>query len=95
MISSLSGIIKKYQTQKSPNSIKHYIAQHSNVPLWVLINYMTLGQTVSFYKHMNINEQHKVAKIFSNLFNEYLECTAKIQIKDLISFLDNLLEVIT
>lgn len=34
-IANLSKIIEKKQKEKNQNSIKHYINQHHNVPLWV------------------------------------------------------------
>ncbi|WP_041137839.1 Abi family protein [Beduini massiliensis] len=94
LISSLSNIIKKYSTALTNNSIKHYIHVHKSVPLWIICNYMSFGQIVLFYKNMKRPEQNKVAKEFSAILNESLgRNDIKLQVKHVISYLDNLLEI--
>lgn len=94
LISSISNIIKKYSNSPMNNSIKHYIKVHKGVPLWVISNYMSFGQIVLFYKCMKIQEQNKVAKEFSLLLNNSLgRNDIKLQVKHIISYLDNLLEI--
>ncbi|MEE0725293.1 MAG: Abi family protein, partial [Clostridium saudiense] len=93
-IAGLSRIITKKAKEKSPNSIKHYMNQHNNVPLWVLINYMTLGETITFYKHMKDSEKNKIAKTFSGFLSENIEYqNIKLTYKHIISFLDNIREI--
>lgn len=51
-IAELSNIITKNINFNKQNSISHYIKKHKNVPLWVLINYMTFGQISKLYRYM-------------------------------------------
>lgn len=94
LISCLSNIISKYQKKEYQNAIKHYITNYHNVPLWILINYMSLGQTVTFYKRMNLSEQNKVAKEFSKMMAENIDTdSAKLQSQQLSIILENILEI--
>lgn len=94
MISCLSNIIGKYQNKEYSNSINHYIKKHGNVLLWVLSNYMSLGQIVTFYKRMNLSEQNKVAKEFSKIFAENTgNSRERLEVSELIIILENILEV--
>lgn len=94
LISNLSNIIAKYKSKDFQNSIKHYINYHDNVPLWVLSNYMSFGQIIIFYKHMNLSEQNKVAKEFSKFLRQNLEIPSiRLEVSELITILDNILEV--
>lgn len=92
-IANLSKIIEKKQKEKNQNSIKHYINQHHNVPLWVLSNYMTFGQIIIFYTYMKDSEKNKIAKIFSTFLSENLGIqNIKITPKHVVSFLNNICE---
>lgn len=93
-IANLSKIIEKKQKEKNQNSIKHYINQHHNVPLWVLSNYMTFGQIIIFYTYMKDSEKNKIAKIFSTFLSENLGIqNIKITPKHVVSYLNNICEV--
>ncbi|WP_307412244.1 Abi family protein [Breznakia pachnodae] len=93
LTASLSKIIKNKINESTPNSIKHYINQHQDVPLWVLCNYMTLEQTLLFYKLMTPSDQNKIAKEIGKLTNENLNSkTVILRPKHVISFMSNILE---
>ena len=93
-IASLSRTIVRKQKEKIPNSVKHYINQHHNIPLWVLSNYMTFGQIITFYTHMKDSEKNKIAKVFSQFLSDNLNIqNIKISSKHIVSFLKNICEV--
>lgn len=48
-------------TEKS-KYVKHYVVKYGFVPLWVLINSITLGKLSKFFNLMNQNERIEVAK---------------------------------
>lgn len=48
--------------------LDHYRTNHDEVPLWVLLRYMTLGQTFKFYCYQPESMQNRIAKGFSELF---------------------------
>lgn len=93
-IAGLSKIIATKQKEKKPNSVKHYINQHHNVPLWVLSNYMTFGQIIKFYSYMKDSEQNKIAKQYSIFLAKNLGINSlKLKPKHVISFMNNICEV--
>ncbi len=96
LVAELAKIIKSKSDKKlPPNAIKHYQNQHNNIPLWVLSNYMSLGQTITFYQCMNDSEQNEVAKEFSRFLTENLgsTCTSRLNKDDLNSILNNVWEI--
>ena len=94
LISELSTIIKWQLKDKNNNSIKHYFHKHQVIPLWILVNYMNLGQIIKFYKHLKMPLQNKIAKDFSFFLNENLNTkNTKLTVTQLISYLKNVLEL--
>lgn len=69
-IAMMSNLISNKVKNGGHNSIKHYIDNHNAVPLWVLVNYMTIGNMSYFYKIMKDNDRNTVAKDFSKKFND-------------------------
>lgn len=53
--------------------LRHYIEDHDGeVPLWVLMNYATLGQAFRFFCFMEEGMRNDIAKVFSGLYcNSY------------------------
>ncbi|MDR1567170.1 MAG: Abi family protein [Streptococcaceae bacterium] len=68
-IATLSNIISNKVDNRSYNSVKHYIDNHNGVPLWVLVNYLTIGNMSYFYQIMTDYDREKVTKDFNNKFN--------------------------
>ena len=52
LISGISKTIAQKEREKIDNSVKHYLNHHFNVPLWVIMNYLSFGQVVQFYELM-------------------------------------------
>ena len=69
---NLCGIISKiikHEKEEKSSAIYHYFYQHNDVPIWVLVNYMTFGQIVIMYDVLRIdikNEINKNINIFAN-----------------------------
>lgn len=63
-ISQLSNTITNNLRKKNPgpNAIKHYSNNHNDVPIWVIINQLTLGQVVHMYKHFDDKLRNKIAR---------------------------------
>lgn len=64
-ISQLSNIISTNIKQKN-NSIEHYVLKHKNVPVWILVNNLTFGQTSKLYSYMPMSLKNKIAKDLSH-----------------------------
>lgn len=54
--------------------LQHYVSNHDEVPVWVIMKYMTLGQAFKFYCFQPESIRNDVAKTFSKL---YASCHAK------------------
>lgn len=52
---------------KKDNSIKHYLDNHDEVPLWVLVNVLTFGNISFFYGCCKRNVQNNIT---NHLFND-------------------------
>lgn len=66
LIATISNEISK-QADKN-NSIGHYLDKHDGVPLWVLVNYLTLGNIQNFYMCIDNSTQNKIAKDFADTY---------------------------
>ena len=63
LIAIISSIIS--DKAKYNNPIKHYLDNHDGVPLWVLVNYLTIGNIQNFYYCLDNSLREKIAKDFS------------------------------
>lgn len=50
--------------------LEHYRNNHDEVPLWVLMRYMTLGQSFKFFTFQNESMRNEIAKHFSGVYAE-------------------------
>lgn len=76
-INKLIGKIQNTISEKSPQDkrLQHYQSNHNgDIPLWVIINLLTLGNVSKFFKYMQPKEQNEVARRVSmkpNHVNNY------------------------
>lgn len=63
LISTISNTISK--NGKKKGSINHYLDTHDGVPLWVLVNYLTIGNMQYFYSCLDSSLQNTIARDFS------------------------------
>lgn len=71
LISGIQHDIGHQLSKKNP-MITHYITNYGYVPLWVLVNSLTLGTISKFYAHLKQSDKNAVAKNL-NTKKEYLE----------------------
>lgn len=94
LISKMSGIINKYNKKKDDNAIKHYLINYGKVPFWIVINYMCFGEVIRFYTYLKPSIQNRIAKDFSVFLADNLSLDkCLLQSKQLISFLNNIVEL--
>lgn len=72
MKDKLTKIIIKNKDKKKPNSIKHYVNTHNSVPFWILVDYLSFGDVIYFYKYLSYKVQNAVAYDLSNFIKENL-----------------------
>ncbi|WP_427043169.1 Abi family protein [Fusobacterium sp. SB021] len=69
---------------KKADSIRHYLKQHKELPFWVLINQLTLGNTSYLYEALKSTTKDKIAKNFSLRFKSNYSSTKQITADTLI-----------
>ena len=70
-------------------AIKHYIEEHGSVPLWVLVNYLTIGNLSFLYAALKDSEKNTIAKYYSDKYAKQYKpaSTLRISSKDMESAL--------
>lgn len=81
---------------KSPKYMKpyleHYIKNHDNVPLWVIMNNLSLGQAFKFYDFQTESIRFHVAKRFQNQYNQRHTHKRRITHKNIYNAYNNIKE---
>jgi len=78
LIAIISNKIKQKSDDRNDNPIKHYLTVHNNVPLWVLVNDLTLGNISNFYQALEDSLKDKIAKDFSLQYKKEYGATYQI-----------------
>lgn len=63
----VAKIVSKYYKPTDPkvnNSISHHMINYNHVPLWVLTNYLTMGNISNFYSILELELQVAISKSF-------------------------------
>jgi len=84
-IATLSSEINRNTVSNRAKSIyiSHYIENHESVPLWVLVNSLTIGNMSYFYSAVDLKVKEKIAKEFSKSYKNEYDTTEKIDIGEL------------
>lgn len=82
-IQKLSNKIEFHNNVKYDNSIKHYIKNHKNVPLWVLVNFLTFGEIQYLFLSLENTVKEKVCRTISTDFKREYNSKEKIDIEEL------------
>jgi abortive infection bacteriophage resistance protein len=82
---ALSTEINKNTNEKQKKSlyVSHYIENHDSVPLWVLVNTLTIGNMSYFYNALDAKLQSKIAKDFSEQYKNEYNSKEKIDIEEI------------
>ena len=68
MIGNIIKIIY-YQIDKN-GPINHYLMNYHNIPLWVLINFFTLGNLTKFYEILKDDIKNNISFEIAEKYNE-------------------------
>lgn len=63
LISNLQHEIARQLSKNNP-MISHYMLEYGYVPMWVLVNALTLGTISTFYSHLKQKDQNDIGKFF-------------------------------
>lgn len=83
-ISTLSNIISRETKYANNNeAIHHYIDKHKYIPLWVLINQLTLGNVSCFYSSLDESLQNEIARDFGEKYKRNYKSKEKLSSSEL------------
>lgn len=78
-IANLSNTIsRENKNLNGKKPIKHYIKKHDSIPLWVLVNFLTLGNISYFYNSLDESLQNMIARDFGERYKESYKSKEKI-----------------
>ncbi len=77
-IAILSGTINRENKKSGKPAINHYTKNHNNVPLWVLVNFLTFGQISYFYQAIDENLRNDIARKFGEKYKTNYNTNEKI-----------------
>lgn len=87
-ISTLSNAISRENgSVNGKKSIKHYINKHDHIPLWVLVNFLTLGNMSYFFNSLEESLQNAIAKDFGERYKTDYNSKEKISKTELIEII--------
>lgn len=91
-IARLAQIIQRQQ--KYPNtSVYHYVKNHQDVPIWVLVNYLDFGEIRCMLDSSALSLQNKVAKDMCKFAKQNLSSAGIFPPEVMMSFIENINEV--
>ncbi|MGI2329059.1 Abi family protein [Planococcus sp. YIM B11945] len=72
IISTLFNLIKSHKKRDRVRypAIREFFDKHRNVPLWVLVNFLSLGQITNFYSVIDEELREQIAQDFAEEFSE-------------------------
>ncbi|MGH2318499.1 Abi family protein [Planococcus sp. SE5232] len=72
IISTLANLIKSHKKRDKVRypAIRDFYDKHKNVPLWVLVNFLSLGQITHFYTVIDEELRERIARDFAEEYSE-------------------------
>jgi abortive infection bacteriophage resistance protein len=72
IISTLANLIKSHKKRDRVRypAIRDFFDKHRNVPLWVLVNFLSLGQVTNFYSVIDKELRERIALDFAEEYGE-------------------------
>ena len=64
LISNLQHEVAR-QLSKTNSMVSHYMLNYGYIPLWVLVNTLTIGTISVFYSHLEQQDQNNIGRFFS------------------------------
>lgn len=71
LIGEMNSILgRKKKPRRNKPYLDHYISKHDNVPLWVIMNNLDLGQAFRFFDYLPESNRFAIARSFQALYAE-------------------------
>lgn len=79
---------------KTPDSdIQHYITNHRDVPIWVLVNHLNFGELRTLLTSLKSSLQNKVAKDLCGFIRQHIPTAGVFPPETMISFIENINDI--
>lgn len=91
IVSKFSKIINTNKKFKN-NSINHYVNNYSDVPIWVIIDYIEFGDLLTFIKNLDKSLQNDVAIDLVSFVLDNLKITQQFTPETMLGLLNNIRE---
>lgn len=82
-----AAISRENKNSNGKKPLKHYIKKHNHIPLWVLVNFLTLGNISYFYNSLDESLQNIIARDFGERYKENYLSKEKISKTELIDII--------
>lgn len=89
LIADLNKLIQ-IENNKKHAAINHYLHIHKNIPLWVLVNFMTFGQSIKLFNYSNKSINHAITRSLNTLINYENNNNLRLSQKDFSIILDSI-----
>lgn len=95
VIAHLSNVITKNAGKKDQGGqFFHYLDKHKELPMWVLVKKMTMGETIHFYNALKVTTKNKIITDVISEYNQTYMATLQLSIVNLNDFFSNMLSFI-
>ena len=91
-IAKLSNLIN-WQKKYSNTSIYHYVQNHNDVPIWVLVNFLDFGELRYMISASPTYLQNAVAKDLGNFIKLHIQSPSTFEPETMMSFIENINDV--
>lgn len=89
LITDLNKLIQ-IENNKKNTAINHYLHIHKNIPLWVLIYFMTFGQAIKLFNYSKKSINHAITRSLNTLINYENNNSIRLSQKDFSIILDSI-----
>ena len=96
LINNLTNVIKNNTDSSDPQCARfyHYLDKHKELPLWVLVTKMTMGNIIHFYNGMKIAQKQLIIKEIVETYEKTYKFKIQITPKAQEDFISNMFNVI-
>lgn len=91
--SYISKTINAHLRDNKNNSVKHNYKKHNDVPIWVMVNELTLGNIIRLYQYTDKKTRNKIARELSEILKTNINLHVKLEPSYIDKMLSNILEI--
>lgn len=91
VILNFTKIITNNTSKYSPdNAIKHYSTKHNDIPIWVIIEFLTFGELQRFIRNLPDSLQNSIARSMNSFISDSMTVKNSFTPEMMISYMENI-----